>query len=232
MNLHMNLDRFTDRSRRVLQLAEEEACRLHHEYVGTEHLLLGLIAEDQGVGANVLKHFGISHSEVRREAAAIIQTGPTGIEPDRVVYTPRAMRAIKFAVEESRKLNCNFVGTEHLLLGLACEVEGVAYQILENLGLSARDIREFTLKLLGHCEENIEPTIVPANMTANVASQQLPEPAQAIVVEFARQFELVWQQIESAVSNSDFEKAARLRDLADLLCKLRDDFIRNWKKDV
>lgn len=222
-------ERFTDRSLRVLQLAEEEARRLHHEYVGTEHILLGLIAEEQGVGAQVLKQFGVTQSQVRREAFAIVQTGPVVEVSGDLPYTPGSQEAIVFAVEEAHKLNNTYVGTEHLLLGLVRADQGVAFQVLLNMGLNLRGIRESVLNLLGHSEV-IEPAIVPTD--PNKLNPHLPDAARAIAAEFAKQIDLTQQQQESAVGSMDIEKAARIRDLIDSLNKLRDEFISNWPKNI
>jgi ATP-dependent Clp protease ATP-binding subunit ClpC len=145
-------ERFTDRARSVMQLANLEAQRFNHEYIGTEHMLLGLIKEGSGVAANVLKNLDIDLRKVRLEVEKIVQTGPGG---DQVVlgklpHTPRAKKVIEYSVEEARRLNHNYVGTEHLLLGLLREQEGVAAQVLMNLGLKLEDVREEVLNLLGH----------------------------------------------------------------------------------
>jgi ATP-dependent Clp protease ATP-binding subunit ClpC len=145
-------ERFTDRARKVIQLANQEAQRFRHEYIGTEHMLLGLIKEGSGVAANVLKNLDIDLRKVRLEVEKIVQTGP-GVDQiplDRLPHTPRAKKVIEYAVEEARRLNHNYVGTEHLLLGLLREEEGVAAQVLMNLGLKLDDVREEVLNLLGH----------------------------------------------------------------------------------
>src|SRR5215210_7516256 len=145
-------ERFTDRARKVMQLANQEAQRFNHEYIGTEHILLGLVKEGSGVAANVLKNLDVDLRKIRLEVEKIVQTGPGG---DQVVlgklpHTPRAKKVIEYSVEEARNLNHNYVGTEHLLLGLLREQEGVAAQVLMNLGLKLEDVREEVLNLLGH----------------------------------------------------------------------------------
>jgi Uma2 family endonuclease len=129
-------ERFTDRARKVMLLAEMEARRFHHEYIGTEHILLGLIQEGSGVGANVLRHFGITFLRVRQEVEKIIHSGPPVVVRGKRPLTPRARRVIEYATEEADELNHKHVGTEHLLLGLLREEEGVAAQVLMNLGLT------------------------------------------------------------------------------------------------
>src|SRR5258708_7347682 len=126
-------ERFTDRARKVMQLANEEARHFGHEYIGTEHILLGLIKEGSGVAANVLKNLDVDLRKVREEVDKIVQTGSSpqdaatlGKRPQ----TPRAKKVIEYAIEEARLLNHNYVGTEHLLLGLIREEAGVAGQVL------------------------------------------------------------------------------------------------------
>src|SRR5437660_491751 len=121
-------ERFTDRARKVMQLANQEAQRFNHEYIGTEHILLGLVKEGSGVAANVLKNLDIDLRKVRLEVEKIVQTGPGGgeITVSQRPHTPRARKVIEYAVEEAHNLNHNYVGTEHLLLGLLREEEGVA----------------------------------------------------------------------------------------------------------
>src|SRR5579864_5788946 len=129
-------ERFSDRARKVMQLANQEARRFCHEYIGTEHILLGLIKGESGVAANVLKNLDVDLAQVRQEIEKIIQSGPETAITGRLPQTPRAKKVVEYAVEEARKLNHNYVGTEHLLLGLIREEEGVAAQVLMNLGLS------------------------------------------------------------------------------------------------
>ncbi|AWM36634.1 ClpA/B family protein [Gemmata obscuriglobus] len=145
-------ERFTDRARKVMQLANQEAQRFNHEYIGTEHILLGLVKEGSGVAANVLKNLDIDLRKIRLEVEKIVQHGPGGeqVVMGRLPHTPRAKKVIEYSIEEARNLNHNYVGTEHLLLGLLREQEGVAAQVLMNLGLKLEDVREEVLNLLGH----------------------------------------------------------------------------------
>ena len=145
-------ERFTDRARKVMQLANQEAQRFNHEYIGTEHVLLGLVKEGSGVAANVLKNLDIDLRKIRLEVEKIVQHGPGGeqVVMGRLPHTPRAKKVIEYSIEEARNLNHNYVGTEHLLLGLLREQEGVAAQVLMNLGLKLDDVREEVLNLLGH----------------------------------------------------------------------------------
>src|SRR5215208_738696 len=141
-------ERFTDRARKVMQLANQEAQRFNHEYVGTEHVLLGLIKEGSGVAANVLKNLDVDLRKIRVEVEKIVQSGPDMVTMGKLPQTPRAKKVIEYAIEEAR--NHNHVGTEHLLLGLLREQEGVAAQVLMNLNLKLEEVREEVLNLLGH----------------------------------------------------------------------------------
>jgi DNA-directed RNA polymerase subunit RPC12/RpoP len=140
-------DKFTERARRVLQFAQEEAQRFQHNYIGTEHLLLGLIREGEGVAAKVLVESGIDLEKVRRAVEDIIGQG------DRPVYgevglTPRAKKVVELAVDEARRLNHHYVGTEHLLLGLLREGEGIGAGVLESSGLKLEEVRASVLRVL------------------------------------------------------------------------------------
>jgi len=142
-------ERFTDRARKVMALANQEAQRFNHEYIGTEHILLGLVKEGSGVGANVLKNLDVDLRKVRLEVEKLVKSGPEMVTMGKLPQTPRAKKVIEFAIEEARSLNHNYVGTEHLLLGLLREHDGVAAQVLMNLGLKLEEVREEVLNLLG-----------------------------------------------------------------------------------
>ncbi|MBL4590584.1 MAG: NDP-hexose 4-ketoreductase, partial [Phycisphaerales bacterium] len=147
-------ERFTDRARKVMALANQEAQRFNHEYIGTEHILLGLVKEGSGVGANVLKNLDVDLRKVRLEVEKLVRAGPEMVTMGRLPQTPRAKKVIEYAIEEARNLNHNYVGTEHILLGLLREHDGVAAQVLMNLGLKLEEVREEVLNLLGAGAEN------------------------------------------------------------------------------
>ncbi|MEY4119291.1 MAG: hypothetical protein RLZZ116_2619 [Planctomycetota bacterium] len=149
-------ERLTDRARKVMALANQEAQRLNHEYIGTEHILLGLVKEGSGVGANVLKNLDIDLRKVRLEVEKLVKSGPEMVTMGKLPQTPRAKKVIEYAIEEARNLNHNYVGTEHLLLGLLREHDGVAAQVLMNLGLKLEEVREEVLNLLGAGVESEE----------------------------------------------------------------------------
>ena len=141
-------ERFTDRARRVVVLAQEEARRLNHNYIGTEHILLGLVREGEGVAAQALESLGISLEAVRAQVEEIIGRG--GQAPaDHIPFTPRAKKVLEFSLREALVLEHNYIGTEHILLGLIREAEGVAAQVLERLGADLSRVRQQVLHLLG-----------------------------------------------------------------------------------
>ncbi|MDH3584446.1 MAG: NDP-hexose 4-ketoreductase, partial [Phycisphaerae bacterium] len=142
-------ERFTDRARKVMALANQEAQRFNHEYIGTEHILLGLVKEGSGVGANVLKNLDVDLRKVRLEVEKLVKSGPDMVTMGKLPQTPRAKKVVEYAIEEARNLNHNYIGTEHLLLGLLREHDGVAAQVLMNLGLKLEEVREEVLNLLG-----------------------------------------------------------------------------------
>ena len=142
-------NRFTERAQRVILIAQEEAKRLNHDYVGTEHLLLGLIALGEGVAAQVLANLGVDLRRVRTEIEKIVGTGDNVMLLGEIPFTPRAKKVLELAVEEAQNMGHNYVGTEHLLLGLIREEEGVAARVLENLGVRLDVVREEVISLLG-----------------------------------------------------------------------------------
>ena len=142
-------DRFTDRAKKVMNLARQEAQRFNHEYLGTEHVLLGLVQEGSGVAANVLKNMAIDLSKIRNEVEKIVKTGPSMVTMGQLPFTPRAKKVLELSMEEASNLGHNYIGTEHLLLGLIKENEGIAAQVLLNLGVKLEDVREEVLEFLG-----------------------------------------------------------------------------------
>src|ERR1700734_1179622 len=153
-------ERFTNRARRVVVLAQEEARMLNHNYVGTEHILLGLIHEGQGTAAKALESLGIGLDMVRREVEEVIgegQEAPSGHIP----FTPRAKKVLELALREALELNHNYIGPEHVLLGLIREGEGVAAQVLVRLGADLDRVRQQVIDLL-HGYQGKEPAAAGA----------------------------------------------------------------------
>lgn len=158
MSVQPNLP-ITIRVQKLLALAKEEANRLGHEYVGTEHLLLGLIKEGTGVGSNILKNLlGDDLRKVRSKIEGIVKPGPTPRETgSKTTLTPRAEKVMEYALEEACEFGFNYIGTEHVLLGLLREQEGTAAQVLMSFELKLQEVREELLALVGHMCHQDEP---------------------------------------------------------------------------
>ncbi|MBU4304301.1 MAG: ATP-dependent Clp protease ATP-binding subunit [Candidatus Omnitrophica bacterium] len=150
-------DRFTERARKVILLAKEEAKRFNHDYIGTEHILLGLIKEGEGVAAAVLQNLDLNLDIIRLEVEKLVQPGPSIVTSGDIPFTPKAKKVIELAMEEARSLGHNYIGTEHLLLGLIRENEGAASQVLLNLGLDLNKVRKEIMELLGTSAANYDP---------------------------------------------------------------------------
>jgi ATP-dependent Clp protease ATP-binding subunit ClpC len=146
----MMFGRFTERAQKVLALAQEEAVRLGHNNIGTEHILLGLIREGEGIAAKALQALGLGSEKIQKEVETLIGKGQEGSKT--IHYTPRAKKVIELSMDEARKLGHSYVGTEHILLGLIREGEGVAARVLNNLGVSLNKARQQVLQLLGSNE--------------------------------------------------------------------------------
>src|ERR671915_995328 len=140
-------ERFTEKARRVVVLAQEEARMLNHNYIGTEHLLLGLLHEGEGVGAKALESLGVSLEAVRRQVEEIIGQGQAA-PPPHIPFTPRAKKVLELSLREALQLGHNYIGTEHILLGLVREGEGVAAQVLQKLGAELTKVRNSVIQLL------------------------------------------------------------------------------------
>ena len=166
-------ERFTDRARKVMALANQEAQRFNHEYIGTEHILLGLVKEGSGVGATVLKNLDVDIKKLRLEVEKYVKSGPDMVTMGKLPQTPRAKKVIEYAIEEARALNHNYVGTEHILLGLLRETEGIAAQVLMGLGLKLEDVRQEVLNLLG---ANVEQDNADLGMKMGPAVAGRPRP--------------------------------------------------------
>ena len=163
----MMFERFTDRARRVVVLAQEEAKMLNHNYIGTEHILLGLIHEGEGVAAKALESLGISLDAVREQVQDIIGQGqqqPTGHIP----FTPRAKKVLELSLREALQLGHNYIGTEHILLGLIREGEGVAAQVLVKLGADLNKVRQQVIQLLNGYQSK-EPAGTAAESTPSTS---------------------------------------------------------------
>src|SRR5579864_1801837 len=224
-------ERFTDRARKVMQLANQEAQRFNHEYIGTEHILLGLVKEGSGVAANVLKNLDIDLRKIRLEIEKIVQSGPDMVTMGKLPQTPRAKKVIEYSIEEARNLKHDYVGTEHLLLGLLREEEGVAAQVLMNLGLGLEKIREEIHRLLGlppgSCPVPEEPKPNSEKDLPNV-----PFEVRLVTGTFDQLIDQLGHFKEAAVAMQDFDKAANLRDQQERIRKVKESFVRLWREGL
>jgi len=142
-------DRFTDRARKVMGLARQEAQRFNHQYIGTEHLLLGMVQEGSGIAANTLRNLDVSPQQIEAEIKKLTQDGPTMVTMGQLPFTPRTTKVLEYASAAAHDMRHNYIGTEHLLLGVITETGGVAAQALGNLGLNLQNIRKEVMELLG-----------------------------------------------------------------------------------
>jgi ATP-dependent Clp protease ATP-binding subunit ClpA len=227
-------ERFTDRSRRVVVLAQEEARMLNHDYIGTEHILLGLIHEGEGVAAQALESLGISLEVVRQQVEEIIgrgQQAPSGEIP----YTRRAKKVLELSLRESLQLGHHYIGTEHILLGLIREGDGVAAQVLVELGAELNLVRQRVIQILhrDHGQGAQAISRFPARQAparrkmrglqaeiryhVELISSQLSSIEQRVgagpeVEDLDRQIEQVRRDKETAAKAEDYENAATSRD--------------------
>jgi ATP-dependent Clp protease ATP-binding subunit ClpC len=160
-----------------MNLARQEAQRFNHEYLGTEHVLLGLVQEGSGVAANVLKNMGIDLNKIRVEVEKIVKTGPSMVSMGQLPFTPRAKKVLELSMEEAGNLGHNYIGTEHLLLGLIKENEGIAAQVLMNLNIKLEDVREEVLDFLGADatdEEEDDDILTEGGQSTGVSKSKTP----------------------------------------------------------
>ena len=161
------LDKFTERAKKVLVYAQDEATRFNHNYIGTEHLLLGLVREGEGIAAQVLKNLGVELNKVRSAVEFIIGRGERMVVGD-ITLTPRAKRVIELSIEEARRLGHNYIGTEHLLLGLVREGEGIAAGVLESLGVNLEKVRSQVVQVVSQSqsERQTEAATTPSKRSS------------------------------------------------------------------
>jgi ATP-dependent Clp protease ATP-binding subunit ClpC len=240
-------ERFTDRARRVVVLAQEEARMLDHNYIGTEHILLGLIHESEGVAGKALETMGISLDAVRREVTEIIGRGkqpPSGHIP----FTPRAKTVLELSLKEALQLGHNHIGTEHILLGLVREGDGVAAQVLVKMGADPNRVRQQVIQLL-HGRVSDEPAAGPAAFAEGTMMEDIgrrlaaidgrlaaierhlgieEEPLRKELRKLEEEIARVRKQKEAAIEAQDFERSAGLRDTEKLLVRRRADTEKQW----
>jgi ATP-dependent Clp protease ATP-binding subunit ClpA len=219
-------ERFTDEARRVVVLAQEEARLLNHNYLGTEHLLLGLAHEGQGVAAMALESLGISLEAVRAQVEEIIgqgQSAPVGHIP----FTPRAKKVFELSLREALQLGHNYIGTEHILLGLIREGEGVAAQVLVKLGAGLPRVRQQAIQLLSGYAGG-EAAAGPAGTRTRLVRMTVPTELR----EAEKQLVQVRREKKAAIDAEDFEQAAALRDQERQLLRRVAEQEREWTAGV
>jgi ATP-dependent Clp protease ATP-binding subunit ClpA len=213
-------EQFTDQARRVVVLAQEEARRLNHNYIGTEHLLLGLLSEGEGVAAEALERMGVSLEAVRAQVQERIgqgQSAPNGHIP----FTPRAKKVLELSLREALQLGHNSIGTEHILLGLIREGESVAAQVLVGFGADYARVREQVVRLLSGEGEQAGPRARLVRMTVPEDLRELEE-----------QLAQVRRQKQAAIDAGDADRAAALRDREQQLDADRARREREWMAGV
>jgi ATP-dependent Clp protease ATP-binding subunit ClpC len=214
-------ERFTERARRVVVLAQEEARMLNHNYIGTEHILLGLARESEGVAARALESLGISLEAVRQQVEEIIgrgQEAPSGHIP----FTPRAKKVLELSLREAQQLGHNYIGTEHILLGLIREGSGVAAQVLVKLGADLNRVRQRVVQLLhGYQGEDVTGEGLPLSGDPPSRVDSLDRRLAAIerwvglgpdLDDLDQEIARVRRDKEAAIDRQDFESSAALRD--------------------
>jgi len=246
-------ERFTDRARRVMVLAEEEARMLNHNHIGTEHLLLGLIHEGEGVAAQALKSLGVSLQAVRQQVEEIIGQGQLA-PAERVPFTPRAKKVLELSRREALAMGHNYVGTEHILLGLLGEGNGVAAQVLVRMGADLKRVRQQVIQLLSGYQATDEPKSGRAARRASKSGRRqhgmLPEILGRVesigsqlsamgerlgagpdVSDLDRQISQARRDKETAADAEDYEGAAALRDREKRLLADRAARQQEWASE-
>jgi hypothetical protein len=202
-------ERFTERARQVVVLAQDEARALRHNYIGTEHLLLGLLREQEGVAARLLESFDVTDEEVRAQVARIVGVGDE-VTSGQIPFTPRAKKALELALREALGLGHNYIGTEHVLLGLAREGDGVAMRILLDFDLYEERIRDEVIRMLSGTRASA-PVPVPVPQFQPSSSLEYDPKIPPISTDVAAEIERVRKEKEALIERQEFEAAARLR---------------------
>jgi ATP-dependent Clp protease ATP-binding subunit ClpC len=238
-------ERFTDRARRVVVLAEEEARMLNHDHVGTEHILLGLVREDGGAAAQALQALGITEEAVRRQVGEIVVPGRPGSQKAHLPFTPQGKKTLQLSLREAIALGHGYIGTEHILLGLVRADEDVAVQVLTGLGVDPTRVRQQVIRLVSARQVRAEPGTGPAagrgkrkaqselrgrldslEWRLSVLEQRVgtaPDQGQ-----LDQEITQIRRDKESAIDAQDFENAAVLRDREQHLLASRAARLQEW----
>ena len=244
-------ERFTDRARRVLVLAQEEARMLKHDYIGTEHILLGLIQEGDGVAARALQSLGITQEEVRQQVEGIIGQGQQPPAGGHIPFTPPAKKALQLSLREAMQFGHSYIGTEHILLGLIREGEGPAAQVLVRLGADLNRVRQQVIQLLQGYQGSGEPGTAPAAGRSGKAGRSKRKLLSQLLARFDsvesrlsalehrvgtgpdvrdldQEIAQVRRDKESAIDAQDFEHAAALRDREKQMLREKASLQEEW----
>jgi len=214
-------ERFTERARNVVVYAQDEARSLRHNYIGTEHLLLGLLREEEGLAARLLASLGVTLEDVREQVGRIVGEGDE-VSSGQIPFTPRGKKVLELSLREAKSLGHNYIGTEHVLLGIVREDEGVAARILLDFGWDAEKIRGEVIRMLSG----------PNYRRAFTASQsvsfepQSPPLSPDVAAELAR----LSSEKEDARQRKDFERAGALQDRERRMIRAAEDLIRVWNE--
>jgi ATP-dependent Clp protease ATP-binding subunit ClpC len=241
-------ERFTDRARRVVVLAQEEARMLNHNYIGTEHILLGLVHEGEGVAAKALEQLGVTEETVRQRVEQIVGRGQQDPPTGRIPFLPRAKKALELSLREALQLGHNYIGTEHILLGLLREGEGPAVTVLTQLGVDLTGVRQRVLQLLHGYQGEQEPAawghgkagrgrgdlLAQIRDQVNSIDARLSALEQRVgtgpdVRDLDREIAQLRRDKEAAIDTQDFETAAALRDKDRELLKAKAARQREWE---
>ena len=237
-------ERFTDRARRVVVLAQEEARMLNHDYVGTEHILIALIREGGGVAAQALQSLGITEEAARQQVEEVVGRGETGPQQRHLPFTPRAKKILQLSLREAIALGHGYIGTEHILLGLVREGEGVAIRVLDGLGVDPNRVRQRVIQLVSARRVQEEPG---AGRAAGRGKRKLASEVRGRLASIEWRLSVLEQRVgtgpevraldreiaevrrdkEAAIDAQDFENAAVLRDresqlLSDKAARLQE----------
>ena len=216
-------ERFTERARQVVVLAQDEARHLRHNYIGTEHLLLGLLREEEGIAARVLRQLGVPEEEVRAQVARIVGHGDE-VTTGQIPFTPRAKKILELSLREALSLRHNYIGTEHILLGLVRENQGVAARILLDFDADPETIRNALMGMLSAPGRQLHEPPVPQELPAVELTS--PPLAQAVLDELDR----LTVEKSSLLEAESFEDAARVAGLERRLRRAAEQLVRVWQE--
>jgi ATP-dependent Clp protease ATP-binding subunit ClpA len=213
--------RFTERARQVVVLAQDEARQLRHNYIGTEHILLGLLREEEGIAARVLRQLGIREDEVRAQVARIVSEVDE-VTTGQIPFTPRAKKVLELALRESVSLGHSFIGTEHILLGLVRENEGVASRILLDFDADAEKIRHEIIRMLSGGPAS------PVHRTPERPPVELTSPP--LAQDFIDKLQRLADEKTTLMEAKEFEDAARIAERERALREAAEHLVRLWQE--